>query len=110
MPVERELGGNHAAIPYVIRRAKHKSYLEIHREIRAFQTEPIQAARVARGVSGHDLNALAAAPTVHPADSRRQPPRSDAPGNSGGDCGVTALGTAGAAVAGAWRRPGNPSF
>ena len=42
MPVERELGGNHAAIPYVIRRANHKSYLDIHREIRAFQIEPIQ--------------------------------------------------------------------
>jgi pyruvate/2-oxoglutarate dehydrogenase complex dihydrolipoamide acyltransferase (E2) component len=42
MPVERELGGNHAALPYVIRRANHKSYLDIHREIRAFQTDPIQ--------------------------------------------------------------------
>ena len=38
VPVERELGATRAAIPYIIRGANHKSYLEIHREIRAFQT------------------------------------------------------------------------
>lgn len=32
MPVERELGGAHAAIPYVIRRANHKSLLDIPNE------------------------------------------------------------------------------
>ena len=42
LPVERELGDARAAIPYVIRRANHKSFLEIHREIRAFQTQPVQ--------------------------------------------------------------------
>jgi pyruvate/2-oxoglutarate dehydrogenase complex dihydrolipoamide acyltransferase (E2) component len=42
LPVERELGAKRAAIPYVIRRANQKSYLEIHREIRAFQTQPVQ--------------------------------------------------------------------
>jgi pyruvate/2-oxoglutarate dehydrogenase complex dihydrolipoamide acyltransferase (E2) component len=42
LPVERELGATRAAIPYVIRRANQKSYLEIHREIRAFQTQPVQ--------------------------------------------------------------------
>jgi hypothetical protein len=42
LPVERELGATRAAIPYVIRRANHKSYLEIHREIRAFQSQPVQ--------------------------------------------------------------------
>jgi hypothetical protein len=42
LPVERELGATRAALPYVIRRANHKSCLEIHREIRAFQTQPVQ--------------------------------------------------------------------
>ncbi len=41
LPVERELGGTRAAIPYILRRANHKSYLEIHREIRAFQAQPV---------------------------------------------------------------------
>src|SRR5512142_2054333 len=41
LPVERELGGTHAAIPYIIRRANHKSLQDIHREIRAFQTQPV---------------------------------------------------------------------
>ena len=41
MPVERELGGTHAAIRYIIRGANHKSLLDIHREIRAFQARPI---------------------------------------------------------------------
>ena len=42
LPVERELAATRAAIPYVIRRANHKSFVEIHREIRAFQTQPVQ--------------------------------------------------------------------
>jgi hypothetical protein len=42
LPVEREVGATRAAIPYIIRGANHKSYLEIHREIRAFQTQPLQ--------------------------------------------------------------------
>jgi pyruvate/2-oxoglutarate dehydrogenase complex dihydrolipoamide acyltransferase (E2) component len=42
LPVEREVGENRAAIPYIIRRANHKSYLEIHREIRTFQAQPLQ--------------------------------------------------------------------
>jgi pyruvate/2-oxoglutarate dehydrogenase complex dihydrolipoamide acyltransferase (E2) component len=37
--VERELGGTRAAIPYILRGANRKSYLEIHREILAFQTQ-----------------------------------------------------------------------
>lgn len=41
LPVERELAGMPAAVPYIIRRANQKSYLEIHREIRAFQTDPV---------------------------------------------------------------------
>ncbi|HEX6760532.1 MAG TPA: hypothetical protein VF086_19315 [Propionibacteriaceae bacterium] len=42
LPVEREVGETRAAIPYIIRRANHRSYLEIHREIRGFQTQPVQ--------------------------------------------------------------------
>jgi pyruvate/2-oxoglutarate dehydrogenase complex dihydrolipoamide acyltransferase (E2) component len=42
LPVERELGATRAAIPYIIRGGNHKSYLEIHHEIRAFQTQPVQ--------------------------------------------------------------------
>jgi hypothetical protein len=41
LPVERELEGMPAAIPYIIRRANQKSFLDIHREIRAFQTGPV---------------------------------------------------------------------
>jgi len=41
LPVEREVAASRAAIPYVIRQANHKSFLEISREIRAFQTQPI---------------------------------------------------------------------
>jgi pyruvate/2-oxoglutarate dehydrogenase complex dihydrolipoamide acyltransferase (E2) component len=42
LPVERERGGTRAPIQYILRRANHKSYLEIHREIRAFQAQPVQ--------------------------------------------------------------------
>ena len=45
LPVERELGGTPAAIPYIIRRANHKSFLEIHREIRDFQSQPVPPGR-----------------------------------------------------------------
>jgi|SRR5215207_201288 len=38
---ERELGETPAAVPYVNRRANHKSFLEIHSEIREFQTQPV---------------------------------------------------------------------
>jgi len=36
------VGATRAAIPYIIRGANHKSYLEIHREIRASQTQALQ--------------------------------------------------------------------
>jgi pyruvate/2-oxoglutarate dehydrogenase complex dihydrolipoamide acyltransferase (E2) component len=41
LPVERKLGGTSAAIPYVIRRANQKTFLEIHHEIREFQNQPV---------------------------------------------------------------------
>ena len=76
LPVERELGGTPAAIPYIIRRANHKSFLEIHREIRDFQSQPVPPGRgAALGVPGHDVSPLAAASAVRPTHSRRQSPR-----------------------------------
>ncbi len=39
--VEREIGGTRAPIGHVIRRANHKSFREIHQEIRAVQTQPV---------------------------------------------------------------------
>jgi hypothetical protein len=38
--VEREMGGKRAPAGHVIRGANHKTYLEIHQEIRAVQTQP----------------------------------------------------------------------
>jgi hypothetical protein len=41
LPVERQVDGATAALPYVIKGADQKSLLEIHREIREFQTGPL---------------------------------------------------------------------
>jgi pyruvate/2-oxoglutarate dehydrogenase complex dihydrolipoamide acyltransferase (E2) component len=40
LTVERQIGGTRAPIGHVIRRANHKTYLEIHQEIRSVQTRP----------------------------------------------------------------------
>jgi hypothetical protein len=40
MTVERELSGTRVPIGHIIRRANHKTFLEIHQEIRAVQTQP----------------------------------------------------------------------
>lgn len=40
MMIERQFGETRAPIGYVIRRANHKTFMEIHREIRAVQTAP----------------------------------------------------------------------
>ncbi|HLO14972.1 MAG TPA: 2-oxo acid dehydrogenase subunit E2 [Anaerolineales bacterium] len=45
LPVEREIGGKRTPIGYVIRNANHKTFLEIHKEIRAVQTEPAPPGR-----------------------------------------------------------------
>ena len=37
LPVERTIGGTRAPMAHVIRRANHKTYLEMHEEIRAVQ-------------------------------------------------------------------------
>ena len=41
LPIEREIGGKRAPMSHVIRRANHKTFLEIHQEIRAVQTRPV---------------------------------------------------------------------
>ena len=41
LPVERQLDGTPVAVPHIVRGANHKSFLEIHREIRGFQTQPV---------------------------------------------------------------------
>ena len=45
LPVEREIGGKRTPIGYVIRNANHKTFLEIHKEIRAVQAEPAPPGR-----------------------------------------------------------------
>jgi pyruvate/2-oxoglutarate dehydrogenase complex dihydrolipoamide acyltransferase (E2) component len=39
--VERQMGGTRAPMGHVIRRANHKTFLEIHQEIRSVQTQPV---------------------------------------------------------------------
>jgi len=41
LPVERTIGGTRAPAGHVIRRANHKTFHEIHQEIRAVQTNPV---------------------------------------------------------------------
>lgn len=41
MPVERQIGGTRAPMVHIIRRANHKTFLEIHQEIRAVQAQSV---------------------------------------------------------------------
>jgi pyruvate/2-oxoglutarate dehydrogenase complex dihydrolipoamide acyltransferase (E2) component len=96
LPVERKISGAHAAIPHIIRGANNKSYLEIHRDIRAFQTQPVQPG----GGMPAAFRFMMSAPWPLPwlfirlirAVSRRDPTRQVA---VAGTVGVTALGMAG---------------
>jgi pyruvate/2-oxoglutarate dehydrogenase complex dihydrolipoamide acyltransferase (E2) component len=45
LPVEREINGKRTPIGYVIRGANHKTFEEIHKEIRAVQTKPASPSR-----------------------------------------------------------------
>lgn len=77
LPVEREVGKTPVALPHLIRRANHMSFLEIHREIREFQTGPVpQGSGTPAGLPAHDVGALAAAPAI-----RAPHPRSQSPGS-----------------------------
>ena len=40
MTIERQLGGTRAPVGHVVRRANHKTFLEIHQEIRSVQARP----------------------------------------------------------------------
>jgi hypothetical protein len=82
LPVERQLDGTAVAIPYIIRGANRKSFLDIHREIRAFQTSPVKPANGMPSAFRFMMSTpLADAPAIHPTDPRRQPPRSHPPGH-----------------------------
>jgi hypothetical protein len=41
LPVERTAGGTRAPIPFVIRRVNHKTFRQIHEEIRSAQSQPV---------------------------------------------------------------------
>jgi hypothetical protein len=41
MTIERQINGTRAPMGHVIRRANHKTFLEIHQEIRSVQTKPV---------------------------------------------------------------------
>jgi hypothetical protein len=43
--VERKVGEKHALMGHIIRGANHKTYLEIHQEIRSVQSEPVPPSR-----------------------------------------------------------------
>lgn len=45
LPVEREISGKRTPIGHVIRGANHKTFLEIHQEIREVQTQPAPSGR-----------------------------------------------------------------
>lgn len=45
MMVEQKVGEKHALMGHVIRGANHKTYLEIHQEIRSVQSKPVPAGR-----------------------------------------------------------------
>ena len=40
MTIERQIEGTHAPVGHVVRRANHKTFLEIHQEIRSVQARP----------------------------------------------------------------------
>jgi pyruvate/2-oxoglutarate dehydrogenase complex dihydrolipoamide acyltransferase (E2) component len=102
LPVERGQAPARAAVPYIIRRANHKSYLEIHREIRAFQTQLLQpGSGIFANVPHHAaFQYMMSAPWPLPrlfvrfirAASRRDPTRA---ARAGGTVTVTAPGMAG---------------
>jgi pyruvate/2-oxoglutarate dehydrogenase complex dihydrolipoamide acyltransferase (E2) component len=45
LPIEREIEGKRTPMGYVIRRANHKTFLEIHQEIRSVQTQQVPFSR-----------------------------------------------------------------
>jgi hypothetical protein len=41
MPIERQIGGTRAPMVYIVRRANHKTFLQIHQEIRSVQAQMV---------------------------------------------------------------------
>jgi chloramphenicol O-acetyltransferase len=41
MPIERQMNGTRAPMVHIIRRANHKTFMEIHNEIRTIQAQPV---------------------------------------------------------------------
>jgi pyruvate/2-oxoglutarate dehydrogenase complex dihydrolipoamide acyltransferase (E2) component len=96
LPVEREVGAAPVAVPYVIRRANHKSFPEIHREIRGFQTQPLAHGDGMPAAFQRMMSTPWPLPRLFVrlirAVSRRDPTRAV---TAAGTVGVTALGMAG---------------
>jgi pyruvate/2-oxoglutarate dehydrogenase complex dihydrolipoamide acyltransferase (E2) component len=96
LPVERQVAGTTAAIPHVIRGADQKSFLEIHREIREFQTGPLPPGSGMPSAFQRMMSTPWPLPRLFVrlirAVSRRNPTRAVA---AAGTVGVTALGMAG---------------
>jgi pyruvate/2-oxoglutarate dehydrogenase complex dihydrolipoamide acyltransferase (E2) component len=49
--VERDVGGQQLILPYIVRAANHKSFLEIHREIRAAQVQDLAKFEMGGGIA-----------------------------------------------------------
>jgi pyruvate/2-oxoglutarate dehydrogenase complex dihydrolipoamide acyltransferase (E2) component len=96
LPVERQVAGTTAAIPHVIRGADQKSFLDIHREIREFQTGPLPPGSGMPSAFQRMMSTPWPLPRLFVrlirAVSRRNPTRAVA---AAGTVGVTALGMAG---------------
>jgi chloramphenicol O-acetyltransferase len=45
LPIERQMGGTRAPMVHVIRGANHKTYMEIHQEIRSVQAQPVPSSK-----------------------------------------------------------------
>jgi pyruvate/2-oxoglutarate dehydrogenase complex dihydrolipoamide acyltransferase (E2) component len=45
MTIEREIGGKRVPMGHVVRRANHKSFLDIHQEIRSVQSRPVPSSK-----------------------------------------------------------------
>jgi pyruvate/2-oxoglutarate dehydrogenase complex dihydrolipoamide acyltransferase (E2) component len=96
LPVEREVSKTPVALPHIIRRANNKSFLEIHREIREFQTGPVPQGSGMPSAFQRMMSAPWPLPRLFVrlirALSRRDPTRVV---TAAGTVGVTALGMAG---------------
>ncbi len=93
LTVEREIGGTRAPMAHIIRRANHKTFQDIHQEIRAVQARPVPSRKGAPPL----LRFIALLPgplskllgTLLRAATRRDPTTAVA---QGGTVGVTAVG------------------